>query len=319
MKTSSLFSLIVATCTLCAACSTTRMQSPHQHEHLEVTASAALDLPGYFFIPRFDLQGTLGLFDIMDVSAHAGTALFVDYTAGLGVRFYPASWVTLGGAIDYSRDIYDDFDPNQSIGQTFDIVNGNTNLVFITSRAAFNYNADRFILSGGPQAMLMAGTDYTYNARTDLYEEDGVAASAGALGAFITTEFDLGKAGAIQTELSLWPAWIDTGFGAPPSPFNAANRSAQLGIAYNYHFRGFVESNDPEEDNKRAAPSEPEPSPAAAPKTKPPTPKPAVKPPAAPAPQDPEPVEEPEAPETPEAPEVPEDPQLPAAPPEAAP
>lgn len=274
-------------------CSTTRMKTPVQQEHLEVTASAALDVPGYFIAPRLDLQGTLGLFDIMDVSAHAGTSLLFNYTLGTGVRVYPATWLTLGGAVDFNSGVVDqNFDPNQP-SDGFNIENAERQLA-ITARAGFNHTTDSFTLSAGPQVMLSVTPNYVYNAQSDFYEEDGLAASAGSMGIFGSIEAGVGESGGVQAELSLWPSWFDTGFGPPPSTSAAIFRGIQIGIAYNYHFKGFVDGANYVETNARAIPSAPEPEAAPAskapPKPDPPkaTPVPIIKPPTPEAPAEPD-------------------------------
>lgn len=253
---------LLGACLCLSACSTTRMQSPKQHRHLEVSGSFALDAPGEFIIPRVDAQATLGLFDIMDVSAHVGTALW-SVNAGIGGRFYPTDWIMLGGQLEYKQMLVET--SNDALFNTFQDVELNA---FLRSSFVW-YKRELGGFYGGPQLGMHIMDDYKLVARDDgngstfnELERDGLGLAFISFGLFVGYEFSLKGAGGIQFETSLIPFWLDTSFGSELSAPQSypIQHAFQVGLGYTIYFNEAATAaqkfiNDRNKPSKRAKPS----------------------------------------------------------------
>lgn len=258
-----------------SGCSFGRMQTPHQLKHTEVIVDGAMDMPGSIFIPRLSIQGMVGLFDVMDISAHVGSSLFRS-EAGLGTRFYVNKWFTLGLLGNYSYDLI-------SEGDGF-LSNGNDNThASVRLRPTFSwYNRDKGGLYGGPQAtlFLLPGIDYTPQT-SQRFAETSLAPELISLGIFIGYAYNF-KASSLQFELTAAPAFFDLTFGdalSPPETFPRIN-SVQAGLSYVVFIKDMF-SPDP----VVAPPSRVEPAPPRPATTPAPAPAPTPEPPATPQPE----------------------------------
>lgn len=286
--------LLISILSLCA-CSTTRMQSPKQHRHLEVSGSVALDVPGEFFIPRVDAQVTLGLFDVMDISTHAGTSL-LSFNAGVGARFYPTSWLNLGGQLEYKRML-----GNTDTGITTIPSDTELNVFLRPSFVWYKRNFGGFY--GGPQIgghvldrYKLVNVQEPDGSNFQNIERDGFELAFVSIGLHIGYEYSIKGAGGIQFEFSTLPFWIDTTFGSELSAPDvySVQHGVQVGLAYTIYFNEAATAakkfiNDRQKP-ERAKPSVAPPSDTTTPQPAQPTPK--AEPPK-PEPPKPEPKPEP--------------------------
>ena len=207
---------------LSSACASTRMQSPKQHRHLEASGNFAVDMPGFFRIPRVDAQLTMGLFDVMDVSAHTGTT-GVSHYAGAGTRFYPMSWLTLGGQLEYQHGPFISFDEDY---EDVDMFRG-------VLRPSFVYYGKHGGLYIGPQLI-------THH--VSFIPEENLTMVT--LGLFLGGEYKFGGFGAVQLELSTSRVPL---YNSLASSENADHRrfsnaylalhSIQMGIGFTLYFQ----------------------------------------------------------------------------------
>ena len=202
-----------------SACVTTRMQPTKQHKHLE--ASGGLSYAptfdgvdaggngGEVGLARVDGQLMLGLFDIMDVSAHLGTT-GGSHFAGMGTRFYPASWLTLGGQFEYRYGDYADLDIEND-RQTADTFRG------VLRASLLFYNNKYGGLYIGPQAIV-------HNVQFRSGADDFTMVT---LGSFLGAEYKLGGYGAIQFEFAISPVLLHNS-----APFVEDGRVRAFGESY---------------------------------------------------------------------------------------
>lgn len=273
-----------------SGCSFGRMQTPHQLKHTEVIVDGAMDLPGAIFIPRLSLQGMVGLYDVMDISAHLGSSLFRT-EAGVGMRFYPTSWFTLGLLGNYSYDILNDNDSFLSNGD-------DKTHISMRLRPTFSwYSRDKGGFYGGPQATLFMLSGVDYDAQSQQFTETGLSPELISLGIFFGYAYNF-SASSVQFEFVAAPAFLDLTYGdalSPPETFPNIN-SVQLGISYVVFIKDMFAP-----DPKIAPPSSARPAPprpARAPTA--PAPAPSPEPPATPQPEPTPPVVTPEPAPTPE-------------------
>jgi hypothetical protein len=96
-------SLLASLLLLCMGCASTMMQTSEQLESGQVVLSGALDMPGYFIVPRASGQALIGVGGFSDVGVHAGTTVFTALAGG-SARLYLAEWLMLGVQGDFAAE-----------------------------------------------------------------------------------------------------------------------------------------------------------------------------------------------------------------------
>lgn len=217
------------------ACVATRMQSPKQHRHLESSGGVSYDFAGDFIYPRVSGQMMLGLFDVMDVSGHVGSTGLSDF-AGAGMRFYPTSWITLGGQFEYrvgnyAGPVFDD-NPESEYTPEADTYRG----VFRASLVHYGKYGGLYV---GPQTII-------HNVLFRKVEKGLILAT---LGAFMGAEYKFGGFAAIQAELSLSPILLYDnalpGDKAQSLSFDEQYfkaHTAQFSFGFTIYYQDFIDS-----------------------------------------------------------------------------
>lgn len=188
--------LLIFCLIMTSACASTRMQSPKQHRHMEVSGGLAATPLGDGPDILVDGMVTLGLFDITDISAHLGKTRSALY-GGMGARVYPTQWLTLSGQFEY-RD-----------GNDFDTTNHTSTYrgVLRTSLVLYNNKYGGFYI--GPQ---MTWHNHDVHTRGGLLKNDLELLTAGS---FLGAEYKLGPWGAVQFEFSISPVFINYNSATP--------------------------------------------------------------------------------------------------------
>jgi hypothetical protein len=174
---------------LSSGCAFSRLQTSRQLEAGEMVVSGAVDLPGFFILPRVGGQVMYGL-DKGDVGASLSTA-FVTHTAGVNARRYLSpSW----NAGLQAELIY--YAPSTH-GAAFRTVEGNAFVLAINPRlTSATTRNDRFY--GGIQSNILIPFSASRGGEPFL----------ALVGAVAGLEFPLAEQNSIQFELTVSPVGI---------------------------------------------------------------------------------------------------------------
>ncbi len=195
-----------------SGCAFQTMEPAHRLGAGEVVLQAALDGPGFLYIPRLSLQGTIGVGDVGDVGAHIGTSI-VMANAGVSGRWYAARRFALSLQSDAQLSI-----PEDSF-----FVDGRAGVITNTFRAGRVLATDDDLFYGGFQTMLLLPIGVDGNNDFSLNNSPGVGAG-GYVGLGWDTQYDVD----FQMEFSASPVlyFQDEGqYVVSPAPF------VQLGFA----------------------------------------------------------------------------------------
>lgn len=194
-------------------CSFTTMQTSRQLDKGEIVYSGALDLPGFFYIPRASAQAMYG-FGAGDISAHVGTSLFL-VNAGISGRAYLTPWLTAGLQSDFMV-----FSIGDSLGGLRSEQNAFGFLTLSPRLTTATIEGDLFY--GGLQSNLIF----------DAGSEAGLEFTAAFVGMIGGLEYVITDTLAFQIELTVSPFYFDS--SGVNSFFNEGGFAFQMGLGINW-------------------------------------------------------------------------------------